>query len=210
MGWGDRERQSESLMKSCLIIVILPVSMLVIIYAILVLSRGYYDGEILCIEVFNGVTTTQIFVLKTFVIFVLLSIFWFFYYHRKSITVRIIFVFFVLLFAFWFFHLRHEKDEQMKRGDIMVEKIEEFRAIHGRLPTSLEEVGEEEIDVWYDIRSECDYSISYGISLDHNMSYYSDTKTWEVGFRLMRSEFDKLSQEPVDIYGGCEYRKFNP
>ena len=165
--------------------------MLIIIYAILALSRGYYDEEILCIEVFNGVITTQIFLLKTFVIF-------------------------VLLFAFWFFHLRHERDrELMKRGDIMVEKIEEFRAIHGRLPTSLKEVGEEEIyegadALWYDIHSECDYSISFAISFDDLMNYYSDTKTWEIGLRYMRSEVYKWSQEPVDIYGGCEYRKYNP
>jgi len=100
----------------------------------------------------------------------------------------------VLLFAFWFFHLRHERERYLiGRGKIIVEKIEEFRTTHGRLPNSLKEIGEEEIDegsyaLWYVIGSEYDYMLTFGISFDDNKYYYSDTKTWEVGRRLMRSE----------------------
>ena len=96
----------------------------------------------------------------------------------------------ILLFCFWFFYLSHERERRlMKEGYRLVEKIEEFRTMQGRLPISLEEIGVEEKEgyyaLFYDVRSECNYTISFGVSIDYNKFYYSDTKTWENGYREM-------------------------
>ncbi len=54
------------------------------------------------------------------------------------------------LFAFCFFHLRYERERRlMKEGADAL---------------------------FYDVRSEYDYTISFGMSIDQNRFYYSDTK----------------------------------
>ena len=96
----------------------------------------------------------------------------------------------ILLFCFWFFYLRYEREHQLiKEGYILVEKIEKFRKENGYLPESLNDInycgkaGTDELI--YIKESEKNYTVSFVMSIDYNKTYYSDTKTWESGFREM-------------------------
>jgi hypothetical protein len=96
----------------------------------------------------------------------------------------------VLLFCFWFFYLKDARENKLiKKGNSIVEKVEQFRQEYNRLPISLEEIGlkEEGADaIYYDIRSNSNYTVSFMMSIDYNKFYYSDTKQWENGYRKMR------------------------
>jgi hypothetical protein len=81
------------------------------------------------------------------------------------------------------------ENELIKKGNDIVEKVELFKQEHNRLPISLEEIGLEEEQganaIYYDIRSNSNYTVSFMMSIDYNKFYYSDTKQWENGYRKM-------------------------
>lgn len=37
--------------------------------------------------------------------------------------------------------------------------------------------------LYYDIRNDTSYTVSFIMSIDYNKTYYSDTKKWENGYR---------------------------
>lgn len=97
----------------------------------------------------------------------------------------------ICLFCFWFFYLRNSRENRLeKEGNMLVQKIEAFRIENKRLPDSLEEIGTSEKEgsdaLFYDKRDSLHYTVSFGMSIDYNKFYYSDTKTWEDGYRDMK------------------------
>jgi hypothetical protein len=111
---------------------------------------------------------------------------------NKFLKIGLISLFSIIcLFSLWFFYLKDERENRLiKEGNVIVEKVEEFRQKNSRLPKSLEEIGlkeEEGADaLYYDITSTTNYMISFGMSIDYNKTYYSDTKQWEDGSREMK------------------------
>ena len=90
------------------------------------------------------------------------------------------------MLLFFFITSKREKD-LTQRGEDIVEKIEFFRKENHRLPKDLNEIGilEEENSnaLYYDIRNDTSYTVSFMMSIDYNKTYYSDTKKWENGYR---------------------------
>ncbi len=103
------------------------------------------------------------------------------------------FILLLLFVGFWFFFLKDARENRlMKEGNILVVKIEAFRAEYKRLPSSLEEIGvteQEGVDALYfskqDSLSE-NYMIWFGTSLSESKTYYSDSKKWEEFYRKMK------------------------
>ena len=40
--------------------------------------------------------------------------------------------------------------------------------------------------LYYDVRNDTSYTVSFMMSIDYNKTYYSDTKEWENGYREMK------------------------
>jgi hypothetical protein len=100
-----------------------------------------------------------------------------------------------------FFYLRYERTYRLiKEGNILVEKIENFRMVHNRLPNSLNEIGVEEkqggIDtLYYDKKSSLHYIVYFGTDLGESKTFYSDSKRWEDFDRGMAdSKFEEERQ----------------
>lgn len=99
--------------------------------------------------------------------------------------------FFLMLLSIWFFYLRSARENRlMKAGDVLVERIEVFKAKQFRLPNSLEEIGIKEREgadvLYYDKRDSLHYTVSFGTSLGESKIYYSDSKRWEDRYREIK------------------------
>ena len=90
---------------------------------------------------------------------------------------------------FCFLKIKREKD-LTQRGEDIVEQIELFRKKNHRLPKDLNEIGileEENANaLYYDVRNDTSYTVSFMMSIDYNKTYYSDTKKWENGYREIK------------------------
>lgn len=93
------------------------------------------------------------------------------------------------MLLFFFITSKREKD-LTQRGEDIVEKIEFFRKENHRLPKDLNEIGILEAEnsnaLYYDIRNDTSYTVSFMMSIDYNRTYYSDTKQWEDGYREIK------------------------
>jgi hypothetical protein len=111
----------------------------------------------------------------------------------KKIVLKVGLIFLALFFL-WFFYLKDYRDNKLQRkGNEIINKIEQFKTTNKRLPNSLKEIGlieEEGVDALYYSKQEKDsenYMISYGTSLGESKIYYSDTKKWEDFYREMKN-----------------------
>jgi hypothetical protein len=68
-----------------------------------------------------------------------------------------------------------------KEGNMIVEKVERFRTVHGQLPSSLSEIGVSENELFYTKLNEEHYIVSYGKRLGESGYYDSRTKIWDLG-----------------------------
>mgnify|MGYP000913810386 CR=1 FL=1 len=96
----------------------------------------------------------------------------------------------VVFLLLYFFLLKDTREDRLiKEANVLIGKIENFRRENGHLPDSLNEIsysskkGTDEL--FYTKYSETNYTVSFVMSIDYNKTYYSDTKTWENGFRKM-------------------------
>ena len=98
----------------------------------------------------------------------------------------------LLVFCFWFFYLRTAGEKKLFReGNDIVNRIEDFKKEHHRLPYSLTEIGIKVIDeanpeLHYDMRDSIHYTVFFGTSLGESEYYYSDSKKWEDRYRDMK------------------------
>ena len=97
----------------------------------------------------------------------------------------------VILAMLLFFFITSKREKNLtQRGEDIVEKIELFRKENHRLPKDLNEIGilEEENSnaLYYDVRNDTSYTVSFMMSIDYNKTYYSDTKKWENGYREIK------------------------
>lgn len=80
----------------------------------------------------------------------------------------------------------------ISEGEQIIEKIERYHLKNNRLPDNLNDLGLEEKDgynvLYYHKRDSLNYTVSFPISSETHMFYYSDSKTWENGFRKMQTE----------------------
>ena len=96
----------------------------------------------------------------------------------------------LILFGFWYFYLRTARENKLiKKGNVVVERIEQYKKNNNKLPNSLKEIGENDDEdnypFFYQKQDSCYYSISFGISMDDSKIYYSDSKQWEDLYRQM-------------------------
>jgi hypothetical protein len=77
----------------------------------------------------------------------------------------------------------------IQESEKILEKIEFYMQLHGKLPENLTDIGLEEKNgynvIYYDKRDSCNFTISFPISNELHLFYYSDTKKWERGYRKM-------------------------
>ncbi len=82
----------------------------------------------------------------------------------------------------------------MAEGEQVIEKIELFIEQNHKLPNSLADLGLIEQDgydvIYYTKRDSLYYTVSFPISAEAHMFYYSDTDTWEKGYRTMPRTLD--------------------
>jgi len=75
-----------------------------------------------------------------------------------------------------------EKNNYLKRGYLLINKIETFKNKEKRLPNSVKELGNEEpMDEgpYYEKRDSTRYVVFFNIGFDETLIYYSDKKEWE-------------------------------
>ena len=81
------------------------------------------------------------------------------------------------------------QDKMVQEGNEIVEKIESYKQQNNKLPENLNDLGLEEKDgynvIYYTKRDSCNFTISFPISEESHMFYYSDSKKWEEGYRKM-------------------------
>ncbi len=73
-------------------------------------------------------------------------------------------------------------DSKRSQGEVVIQKIEAFRAHQKRLPRSLTDVGVRESEdgpVYYRQITDTRYEVWYGTSLGESVTYDSERKTWE-------------------------------
>ncbi|WP_314313821.1 hypothetical protein [Hoylesella saccharolytica] len=97
----------------------------------------------------------------------------------------------VILTMLLFFFIKNKREKDLiQKGEDIVEKIELFRKKNHRLPKDLNEIGilekENANALYYDVRNDTSYTVSFMMSIDYNKTYYSDTKEWENGYREMK------------------------
>ena len=99
-------------------------------------------------------------------------------------SILIIFGVFVLLFSFWYFYLRTEREQRLiKDGNILIEKIEEFKEVHGRLPETISDLGMVDIDrglntLYYNKINDSSYIVFFGQGLGESIIFNSDQMQW--------------------------------
>ncbi len=75
----------------------------------------------------------------------------------------------------------------MKKSEEVINSIERYRQIQGKLPTSLDEIGYKNDlppnDLYYEIINDDLYYITFMHSIDYNYFYYSDERKWRKGIR---------------------------
>jgi len=102
--------------------------------------------------------------------------------------------FLVVVFFFVFFATISEirRDYRLAdEGNILVEKIETFRTIHGRLPDRLEEIGGKSKDgggdsLFYHKRNDLQYVIWFGTTLGESIYFDSENGYWRDSARRGR------------------------
>ncbi len=77
-----------------------------------------------------------------------------------------------------------------KEAAIIVKKIEAYKCKENKLPDNLKDLGLEESDgyntIYYMQRDSANFTVSFPISAESHLFYYSDSKDWEKGFRKMK------------------------
>jgi hypothetical protein len=93
--------------------------------------------------------------------------------------------------------LRSYTEQNIKVGNTIVERIEEYRAANDSLPDSLEGIGLDEsirINIMddkdgvlfcYEKEDSLNYMVWFGTVLGEGIYYYSDTKQWEDRLRAI-------------------------
>lgn len=103
--------------------------------------------------------------------------------HRKAIRLVIVLAILIslaygcLLFwqPIWLFHRRDLRD-----GNLIVNRVESFRAARGRLPNNLEELGTQGLSdqVFYQKTDANNYEVWFSIGLGESEIYDSNTGGW--------------------------------
>lgn len=78
----------------------------------------------------------------------------------------------------------------IKQGEEIIQKVEDYKLLHKKLPNSLSDIGLKELDgmdvLYYYKRDSVNYTVSFPISAEEHKFYYSDSKKWEIGYRHIK------------------------
>lgn len=81
------------------------------------------------------------------------------------------------------------KEKMITEGNQVIKKIDLFKNRNNKLPKSLTEIGLEEKEgfdvLYYTKRDSLNYTLSFPISAETHVFYYSDSRKWEKGYRKM-------------------------
>ncbi|MDR0971918.1 MAG: hypothetical protein LBM25_06010 [Bacteroidales bacterium] len=90
-----------------------------------------------------------------------------------------------LFFSYWLINGREYR--LTYKSNNIIKQIEQFKNDNNRLPYSLDEIeiknNEGADEIYYDIRPDSSYMISFMMSIDQNKFYYSDIGQWENSYR---------------------------
>lgn len=83
------------------------------------------------------------------------------------------------------------REKKLKKEAVtIIKRIETYKLKENKLPNNLKDLGLKERDgyntIYYMKRDSVNFTISFPISAESHLFYYSDTKTWEKGFRKMK------------------------
>lgn len=96
----------------------------------------------------------------------------------------------ICLFLTWFIYnaLRPwdccDYTSKFKKGNEIIQKIEDYRKSKGKLPESLDDIGEDpnaDGPVYYEKTDSANYYIWFGTTLGSSCTYHSETKEWTQG-----------------------------
>ena len=91
----------------------------------------------------------------------------------------------ILSIITYFIIIRNNRDDRLiKEASVLISKIEDYRKLNGRPPSSLKSAGlisptQGADELYYSlIEDSLVYMITYGNGLGESIAYYSDTKEW--------------------------------
>jgi hypothetical protein len=72
--------------------------------------------------------------------------------------------------------------ERKANAQLIIQEVENYKAMNGQLPANLTELGlefEVEKEAYYELLTDSTYSVWYGTSLGNSMVYDSKSKIWK-------------------------------
>ena len=101
-------------------------------------------------------------------------------YRSKKFYLLILFIIILILF---FFVLRNSRERRLiSEGNILIQKVENFKNSNNRLPKNLSEIGmdeKENDELHYNVLDSSKYIISFGFGVGESIIYHSDTRKWD-------------------------------
>ena len=80
------------------------------------------------------------------------------------------------------FNFNNKEKELIKEAEIVIDKIEHYKALKGYYPNTLADVGfdyDESGPLFYQKNNSISYLLYFGTTLGESKIYYPDTKTWK-------------------------------
>lgn len=90
------------------------------------------------------------------------------------LAMLISFTYLILRQPLWIFHR-----QELREGNLIVTRVEAFRAVRHRLPDNLEEVGTPHDRIFYQKVDDRNYVIWFGLSLGESEVYDSSARRWQ-------------------------------
>jgi len=107
----------------------------------------------------------------------------------KKTTIYKFFALGIIISVYFIFLRNLDEKTLMKRGNVLISKIEEYRQEEGELPIGYNELDLKEVntnELFYQKVDSINYILWFGTSLGESMIYYSDSKEWEKVYREIK------------------------
>lgn len=105
----------------------------------------------------------------------------------KKVLIFII-VLIILVNSYWFYSEIEKEKELFKESKFIIQKIDQFSRVNGRIPSTLVEIGLVESDsfgaIFYQPEEDSmNYIVVFYVEPEKPFIYYSDSRKWETQFR---------------------------
>jgi hypothetical protein len=96
---------------------------------------------------------------------------------KKLLSIIVLSV--LLIAVIFYLSNREDQEDLITKGNIIVQRVEDFKERRGRLPESLAEMGIEPGNFFYLKSDSANYMIWCGSLQRESVKYFSETKAWE-------------------------------